>query len=66
MIFGYDELFSELAKYLDCFSENGFTFSYLGTKINRGTERIVSAPAPEIFRDIRREEYEKDLPRRKF
>ena len=24
MIFGYDELFSELAKYLDCFSENGF------------------------------------------
>ena len=45
-----------------CFSENGFTFSYLGTKINRGTERIVSAPAPEIFRDIRREEYEKLLP----
>ena len=45
-----------------CFSENGFTFSYLGTKITRGTERIVSAPAPEIFRDIRQEEYERLLP----
>ena len=44
------------------FSEDGFTFSQIGTKIIRGTERIVSVPVPEIFRDIQQEEYEKLLP----
>ena len=44
------------------FSAEGFTFSALGTRIIRGTEKIVSAPAPEIFRDIRQEEYDNLLP----
>lgn len=44
------------------FSEDGFTISYLGTKIDYDTESIEGAPAPEIFRDIPAEEYEKLLP----
>ena len=44
------------------FTESDYTFTYLTTKLLYETERIVSDHAPEIFRDIRQEEYERLMP----
>ena len=44
------------------FTESDYSFTYLATKLLYETERIVSDHAPEIFRDIQQEEYEKLMP----
>lgn len=44
------------------FTESDYSFTYLATKLLYETERIVSDHAPEIFRDIQQEEYDKLMP----
>ena len=44
------------------FTQEGFTFEPFGIKIDRDDERIIGGEVPEIFIDIRAEEYEKLAP----
>ena len=44
------------------FDENGYDFEALGVKVDRESERVVSAPLPDIFTDVPEEEYKKLAP----
>lgn len=44
------------------FTENEMTFDAIGIKIVRGEEKIVACDVPDIFTDIRAEEFEKLSP----
>lgn len=44
------------------FTKDGYSFDALGTKTIRGEERIESCRVPEIFTDVREQEYELLLP----
>ena len=43
-------------------NENDFSFEPFGIKIDRETERIVANELPDIFTDIKEEEYKKLIP----
>ncbi|MBR5967956.1 MAG: CapA family protein, partial [Lachnospiraceae bacterium] len=44
------------------FDENGYDFEALGIKVDRESERVVSAPLPDIFTEVPEEEYKKLAP----
>ena len=44
------------------FTENDFTFEPLGIEIDRKTDHVIKGDIPDIFVDVREEEYEKLAP----
>ena len=44
------------------FSEEDYTFEALGTKIERGEEKLIAAPLADIFTEIPEEEYKMLMP----
>ena len=44
------------------FSRQGYSFEAMGIKTDRGAERIVEAPLPDIFEDVQAREYDLLLP----